>query len=502
MELLTFLLWMLIIGVTSGLYMLYSQMTYWSGKSVPYEKVTPIIGSLAPVFFRKKSFAEFIYEAYNKYKDAKYYGMMDFNTPTILVKDIDLLKDICIKNFDNNPNHKSFIDERMDPIMSKNVFSLRDERWKKVRATLSPSFTASKMKFMFNLVSKCADDFVKYLIDNPELIKSMEMKDAFTRYTNDVIATSAFGISVDSMRDRNNDFYLYGKDATSFDGIFKTFKFIFARFFPRFMKFLGFQFLSAKTDKFFKKLMHETVKMRDEKSIVRPDMIHLLMQARDNDNGISIDIDDIIAQAFIFFLAGFDTTSSHMTFLFHLLAFNKDVQDKLYDEIQSLTDNGEITYEALLKMKYMDMVMHEAMRMYPPAVVTDRVCVTPFKLPPAMPGCKEIIVERDTIFWIPIYGIHMDPNYFPQPDKFDPERFNDDNKDNILPNTLIGFGLGPRKCIGERFAVMETKIIIAKILKKFIINPTDKTKEKIVFDKASFNIKNEGGVWLNFELRK
>lgn len=503
MEILTFLLSIIIICVISGIYLLYSQMTYWSSKGVPYEKVTPIIGSLAEVFFQRKSLPEFINEAYNKHKNLKYYGMMDFNTPTILLKDLDLIKDICIKNFDNNPNHKSFVDERMDPIISQNIFSLKNERWREVRSTLSPSFTASKMKFMFKLVSQCSDNFINYLINNPELCQNIEMKESFTRYTNDVIATTAFGISVDSLKDRNNDFYLYGKDATTITGIFKTFKFIFGRLFPRLMRLLGFGFLSKNTDKFFKTLMKDTVKTRDEKGIIRPDMIHLLMQARDNDNGIKINIDDIIAQAFIFFFAGFDTSSSHMAFLLHLLAFNKDKQDKLVDEIKLLVNSeGEITYEALSKMKYMDMVMNEALRIYPPAAITDRVCVTPFKLPPPGPGYKEIIVQPDTILWIPIYGLHMNPEYFPEPHKFIPERFSDDNKENILPNTFIPFGLGPRKCIGERFAIMETKIIIANILKTFIVHPTDMSKEIIEFDKTSFNIKSKGGILLNFELRK
>ncbi|KAK0080395.1 hypothetical protein PV326_008191 [Microctonus aethiopoides] len=504
MEQLTMMILSIIIGALGVIYFIYRQMTFWSSREIPHVKTIPIIGSLGAVFLRQKSFPELIQDLYLKHKDAKYYGMMDFNTPTIMLKDPDLIRDVCVKNFELCPNHRSFVDEAMDPIIAKNVFSLRDERWREVRSTLSPSFTASKMKFMFELVSKCSEDFVQYLVDHPEMAKSLDMKDAYTRYTNDVIATAAFGISVNSLKNRDNEFYLRGKDATSFNGILRTIKFIAGRAMPRVMRLMGFKFLSQDTDKFFHELITETVKARDENKIIRPDMIHLLMQARNNRAGISITIDDIIGQAFIFFLAGFDTSSTFMTFLSHLLAFNEDVQDKLRNEIDEVAqeDGGKINYDKLVNLKYMEMVMNEALRLYPPAVVTDRVCVQSFKLPSSLPGYNEFTVEKGMIFWLPIYALHHDPKYFPNPEKFDPERFNDDNKSNIIPYTFMPFGIGPRKCIGERFATMETKIILAHLLQKFIIKPTDKSTEKIEFDKKNFNIAAKGGTWLSFHRRE
>nr|UEN71139.1 cytochrome P450 4AV17 [Meteorus pulchricornis] len=503
MELLTMLIVTLITGVLSVVYIIRRQMTFWLERGVPYVKSFPIIGSLSQVFFRQRSFPDYICDLYGEFKDAKYYGMMDFNTPTLMIKDPELIRDLCVKNFESCPNHRSFVDERMDPIIAKNVFSLRGERWREVRSTLSPSFTASKMKFMFELVSKCSEDFVQYLVDHPEMTKSLNMKDAYTRYTNDVIATAAFGISVNSLENRDNEFYLRGKDATNFRGIIPMLKILAARLTPSLMRFMGIKFLSHDTDKFFHKLITETVKERDEKNIIRPDMIHLLMQARNNRAGIEITIDDIIGQAFIFFLAGFDTSSTFMTFLSHLLAYNQDVQEKLRNEIDEITqeNNGKINYDQLVNLKYMEMVMNETLRLYPPAIVTDRVCVEPFKLPPPMPGYKELTVEKDMICWMPIYALHHDPKYFPNPDKFDPERFNDDNKLNIAPYTFMPFGVGPRKCIGERFATMETKIILAHLLQKFIIKPTDKSTEKIEFDKKNFNIAAKGGTWLSFQRR-
>ncbi|XP_011706843.1 PREDICTED: cytochrome P450 9e2-like, partial [Wasmannia auropunctata] len=118
-----------------------------------------------------------------------------------------------------------------------------------------------------------------------------------------------------------------------------------------------------------------------------------------------------------------------------------DIQDRLRLEVQQhLADgNSEISYELLSKMTYMDMVISEALRKYPPQIFLDRLCAKKYELSPAQPGCKNVIVEPNNVVLFPVYGIHHDPKYFPNPDKFDPERFSEENKDNILPYTYLPF---------------------------------------------------------------
>lgn len=323
-----------------------------------------------------------------------------------------------------------------------------------------------------------------------------------------MIATVAFGISVNSMENRDNEFYMKGADATNFGGIFRLFKFMLFRMNPRLTRMAGLSFLSRDTATFFHRVVRETVRARDERRIVRPDMIHLLMQARDKDRRPAatnnrMTIDDITAQAFIFFLAGFDTSSTLMCYVAHELALNPPVQERLREEVDRFMDggNGMITYEALLKMEYMDMVTSETLRKYPPIVFIDRLCVEKFELPPAEQGYDHLIVHPDNIVWFPVYGLHHDPKYFPDPEKFDPERFNDANKRNIVPYTYMPFGLGPRKCIGNRFALMETKILIAYMLRKFRIKRTEKTRASIEFSKTNFSLTPDHGFWIGLEKR-
>nr|ARN17942.1 cytochrome P450-19 [Cephus cinctus] len=493
---------LVIVGLTLAA-LIYRQYTYWKKRGIPYMEVIPLIGNQAPIFFKLKTFPELIMDMYNRYPNARFIGMMDFNTPLVFIRDPQLIRDIGVKNFDNFPDHMSFVDEKVDKLFGKNIFSLRGERWKEMRATLSPSFTASKMKFMFELISKTSKDFVTYLLEHPEETKSIETKDAFTRYTNDVIASAAFGISVNSMREKDNDFYIHGKEATNFEGFWKIMKFVMFRVCPSILRLMDQGFVTRDTATFFRTLIQDAVKARDEKGIVRPDMIHLLMQARDNER-VSLSTDDIVAQAFIFFVAGFDTSSTLMCYMLHELVLNPDVQQKLREEVDQVTSGAEdeVTYEMLQKMKYMDMVISETLRKHPPVPAIDRVCVKSFQLPQSMPGYSDVTVEKGSVAWFPVHALHYDPQYFPDPYKFDPERFNDENKDKIVPYTYLPFGLGPRMCIGNRFALMETKIIVTHLVQNFMFERTEKTVDPDKFTLQSFSITPKEGFWLRLKPRK
>lgn len=95
----------------------------------------------------------------------------------------------------------------------------------------------------------------------------------------------------------------------------------------------------------------------------------------------------------------------------------------------------------------MDHVVNESLRKWPPVVVTDRVCVQGFDY--SDEHNLRFRIKENMSVWVPIYGFHHDPNYFPEPEKFDPERFNDENKKHIIPGTFLPFGYGPRNCIGK-----------------------------------------------------
>ncbi|XP_029170173.1 cytochrome P450 9e2-like [Nylanderia fulva] len=501
---------LVIIGVYKFVAQVHHVYFYWKNKGIPSQpdSLRSFLTGWS-VFLRRMSLVDYSLFLYNCFPDTKYYGMMEMSKPVIFLRDPELIKDILVKEFERFHDHRTFADGVIDePLFSKNIFALRGDRWREMRNTLSPSFTANKMKIMLDLVSKCASEFVNYLDDHPELCVEVDTKQIFRRYTTDVIATTAFGISVNSMKDQNNEFYTKGLEIIqSFNGgVLVMVRFLLILTFPRIAKLLGMsRLVPSSTSEFFKRIVAETIKTREEQGIIRPDMIHLLMQARDKDgvDNQKLTLEDIVSQAFIFFLAGFETASILMCFVAHELAVNQDIQDRLREEVlKNLDEGNNISYESLSKMTYMDMVVSETLRKYPPVIFSDRQCTKSYELPPPKPGCKSVIVEPNHFIMIPVYGLHHDPKYYPNPDKFDPERFNEENKDNINPYTYLSFGQGPRKCIGNRFALMETKILVAHLLQKFILKRTEKTVEPVIFDKKNFNLQPIGGFWIRLEKRE
>lgn len=220
-------------------------------------------------------------------------------------------------------------------------------------------------------------------------------------------------------------------------------------------------------------------------------------------NATEITDQDIATQALIFFFGGFDTVASLMSFMSYELATNPDCQEKLRQEVDETLQNcnGKLTYEAIVNMKYMDMVTSETLRKWPNAPAVDRVCTKPYTIEPTRPDEKPIhLKENDTVL-LPIYALHRDPQYFPDPHRFDPERFSEENKANIVPYTYMPFGSGPRNCIGQRFALIETKIFFFYILANFELIPVERTQIPLKLTKNPFTMTAEKGFWLGFKKR-
>lgn len=344
-----------------------------------------------------------------------------------------------------------------------------------MRATLSPAFTGSKMRQMFELISECGEDMSKILLNQAKVAGRIdyEMKDLFTKYTNDVISSAAFGCKTNSFENPNNEFYLSGKKIMEFASTKAILRMTLIFVLPKIAKLFNVSFIDKKASSYFRSLVLDNIASREKLGIFRPDMINILMNVKKGNSLRSLTEettsdsfatvsessignknvkrewtdDELVAQAFLFFLAGFDTVATVLSFLIYELSINPDAQQKLYDEINEtnkVLDGKRITYDAIQKMKYMDMVLSETLRLWPPSVAIDRVCGKDYNYDDGQ--CK-FTIEKGTSINISICSLHLDENYWPNPTKFDPLRFSDDHKDSITPGTYLPFGVGPRNCI-------------------------------------------------------
>ncbi|XP_011175446.1 cytochrome P450 9e2-like [Solenopsis invicta] len=499
MELITLLLTILIVSICLYYFVL-SKLIYFERLKIPYVQPIPLLGNMAPFVFQRMSHPELVQKIYNLFPDAKYFGFYDFSTPTIVIRDPELISMIAIKQFDNFCDHQGFGNDTLDPIAGRNLFNLQGDHWREMRKLLSPSFTSSKMKMMFGLMSQCAENFANFVAtESGKTGKTYDMKDILCRYANDTVATCAFGISIDSFKHPKNEFFVLGRKALNFQGLL-SFKVYMHRSFPFLANLFKLRLFGPKTENFFKDIVTTTVKIRDEQGIVRPDMIQLMMETRSKNNGPEFDINEMTAQAFVFFLAGFDSVSAAMCFMTHEIGVNPDVQSKLREEIDNVLKqtNGKPTYEAINRMKYLDAVVNETLRLYPLASFLDRVCIKETILPPATPNSEPITMKPGDRVWFPNLSLHRDPKYYQYPDKFDPERFLNDSVDDSV---YMPFGIGPRICIGNRFALMEAKVMLFYLLWRCDLEPDAKTRVPMVLSKTSFVMMADGGFWLKLRAR-
>lgn len=208
------------------------------------------------------------------------------------------------------------------------------------------------------------------------------------------------------------------------------------------------------------------------------------------------------AQCLVFFLAGFDTVSTLVFFMAYRIAISPQVQNKLHEEIEDLREtlNGRaLAYEDVQNLHYLDMVLSEVLRMHPPVPNLDRHCNQKTTIE-NNDGTKVELQPGDGVFF-PISVILSDPKYFPEPDKFIPERFSHENRDNIKPFSYLPFGVGPRNCIGSRFALMEVKVLFYSILSHFTIEKSIRTEIPLKIKPDVFLNRPVNGVWVTFKAK-
>ncbi|EDW81111.1 uncharacterized protein Dwil_GK11195 [Drosophila willistoni] len=487
-----------------------SKYGFFKERGLPFAKPVPYFGNMAKMFFRKQSMFDVIVDLYHKGGNNKVYGIFEQRQPLLMLRDPELIKNVTIKDFDHFINHRDVFStgeddpHDMNNLFGSSLFSMRDARWKDMRSTLSPAFTGSKMRQMFQLMNQVAKEAGGCLKrDAVDGGLELDMKDYCTRFTNDVIASTAFGLQVNSFTERENTFYMAGKKLTTFT-FAQNLKFLIFFSLKWLNKYLKIDLFDKKSTQYFVRLVLDAMKYRQEHNIIRPDMINMLMEARgllQTDKTKTAPVRewsdrDIVAQCFVFFFAGFETSAVLMCFTAHEIMENEDVQEKLYEEVRQVTadlGDGELTYEALVGMKYLDQVVSESLRKWPAAIAVDRECNKDITYD--VDGQK-VEIKKGDIIWLPTCGFHRDPKYFENPKKFDPERFSEENKDKIQPFTYYPFGLGQRNCIGSRFALLEAKAMIYYILRDYRIAPAKKSSIPLELSSSGFQLVPKDGFWL------
>ncbi|XP_059489203.1 uncharacterized protein LOC132204601 [Neocloeon triangulifer] len=510
-----------IVVLTAVYWWLTQNNNYWQKRGVPTTKQKSLLfGSMSEVFLLKRSVALFFQNMYNEHPDARYIGFYKMKKPSLLIRDPELIKNILVKDFKSFHDNTFLVDEKRDPVIANHLFVLSGWKWKYVRTRVTPAFTTGKIKHMFPLMTETCEDLMKFIAKNNNG-DSIDAKALASRFKIDVSALCAFGVKSNALNDEDSVFKRMGIGFLN-SSKFKVIVNLIVYFSPELMQFLKMTFVPEKFGNFLKSLIADMMELRKKKNISRPDFINTLMELKEkgaikeeHDDGEhklrsgSADVydvgdkkiewtPDVLAGSLMGFVGdGFETTSTLISFALIELANHPHVQEKLIQEMDEVLEkyDGKVFYEALYEMPYLEKVFCEILRKYPPIALMMRKCTENYQVPDS-----DLVIVKGTPVTIPIYSLHMDPTYWPEPDKFDPERFSPENKKKIVPSTYLPFSDGPRTCVGNRFGNVQVKAALIYIFQQYTIRPSEKTSYPVKLS-PNIAIHPTEGIHVYFEPR-
>jgi cytochrome P450 len=238
--------------------------------------------------------------------------------------------------------------------------------------------------------------------------------------------------------------------------------------------------------------MHRLVKARRAKPSAQPDLLDLLLAARDAESGRSMSDAEVVKNLLTFIAAGHETTAVALTWTLWLLAKDQDAQQRLVDEIAALAGDDPIDGRHVGGLNYCRQVIQEAMRLFPPAPGIGR-------LPNAAMTLAGMRISTRTRIHIPVFALHRNVRLWDNPTAFDPDRFAADRIKARSRCAYLPFGGGPRVCIGASFATIEATVILAVLVRAFRFQSLAAHKPKPV---ARVTLRPAGGMPLLIAARE
>ncbi|XP_054983870.1 leukotriene-B4 omega-hydroxylase 3-like isoform X4 [Sorex araneus] len=221
------------------------------------------------------------------------------------------------------------------------------------------------------------------------------------------------------------------------------------------------------------------------------DFIDVLLLAQDED-GKQLSDEDIRAEADTFMFEGHDTTASGLSWVLFNLAKHPEHQERCRQEVGALLRGRvpqELEWDDLASLPFLTMCIKESLRLHPPVTVVSRCCSQDVPLPDGR------VIPKGVICLISIFGTHHNPSVWPDPEVYDPFRFQPENMEDRSPLAFIPFSAGPRNCIGQTFAMAEMKVVLALTLLRFRVLPDEQEPRR----KPELILRAEGGLWLRLE---
>lgn len=343
--------------------------SYWQRRGVKSLKPSFPFGNFSKGYLHKQSLGQVCEEIYNS-TDEPFIGVYSVFRPVLIVCDPKLIQSILVTDFQHFADRGVYSDEKNDPL-SANLFTITSDKWKELRAKLSPAFTSGRLKEMFSTIVNCGTPLKNVIKTAAKNQKEIDAREIISKFTTTIIASVAFGLDIDCFKNQDEPFRKYGRNffaATFKNGIRTMLRFVA----PKLMKSMKIRFVDKDFEDFMTSTVKENIELREEHNIVRKDFFQLLIQLRNgklseldsqwetiiskDENTKKLSLQEMAANAFVFFVAGFETSATTMSFCLYEVAKNQEIQRKIQEEIDSVLSehNGQITFDSINEMRYLE----------------------------------------------------------------------------------------------------------------------------------------------------
>ncbi|XP_054168239.1 cytochrome P450 3A12-like [Oppia nitens] len=465
---------------------LYHKWTFWKRQDIPTDQSSRN-GQIIHLIDQK---------CHQKY--GRIVGYYEGIRQCLSITDPNLIRKVLVTEFHKFANHRDLT--LANEPLSTAIFFQPYHQWRRIRAILSPFFTTGQLKSMKPIISKSLDLLIDKLKPKAEDNEILDFRLIFDSFTFDVISKTTIGVDTDAInRPIGNQLFESVKSLIHID---MGFGIVLAFLFPKVQSLLNISFFNTKSQYLIVNTLKRVINERIANKVDVKDLLQMTIDAsvlsnKDNKNKSfkKLTKQEIYGQSLNYLAAGYETTATQLCFLCQYLALYSNYQKRLVDEIKSTFDDmSDISYDKLMKIPFLDAFIKEVQRINCSVSRIERVVIEDVIL-------DGIYLPKGTPIIIPIYAVHMDPDFYDEPNQFRPERWLPNSDYTVIDYTHLPFAVGPRNCIGMKFAVMEMKYAIVSLLINFEFVATDDT-EKLIYDcNPSSQIASPKHFWIQIKKR-